>query len=101
MSDLVEPELLHLGLEALHEELDGKMVPFAGYLMPVQYPDGVLKEHLHTRAAAGLFDVSHMGQVILRPKGLDGRAEAGLRSADAGGCAGAGRGAAALWPLHR
>jgi aminomethyltransferase len=45
------------------------MVPFAGYRMPVQYPEGVLKEHLHTRAAAGLFDVSHMGQVILRPKG--------------------------------
>lgn len=44
------------------------MVPFAGYEMPVQYPAGVLKEHLHTRAAAGLFDVSHMGQVILRPK---------------------------------
>ena len=45
------------------------MVPFAGYEMPVQYPAGVLKEHLHTRASAGLFDVSHMGQVILRPKG--------------------------------
>jgi aminomethyltransferase len=44
------------------------MVPFAGYEMPVQYPAGVMKEHLHTRAAAGLFDVSHMGQVILRPK---------------------------------
>ncbi len=44
------------------------MVPFAGYEMPVQYPSGVMKEHLHTRAAAGLFDVSHMGQVILRPK---------------------------------
>jgi aminomethyltransferase len=68
MADLKEPELLHLGLEPLHEELGGKMVPFAGYRMPVQYPDGVMKEHLHTRAAAGLFDVSHMGQVILRPK---------------------------------
>ena len=45
------------------------MVPFAGYEMPVQYPAGVLKEHLHTRASAGLFDVSHMGQVLLRPKG--------------------------------
>lgn len=44
------------------------MVPFAGYEMPVQYAAGVMKEHLHTRAAAGLFDVSHMGQVILRPK---------------------------------
>jgi aminomethyltransferase len=57
-----------LGLHDLHEELGGKMVPFAGYEMPVQYPAGVMKEHLHTRAAAGLFDVSHMGQVILRPK---------------------------------
>lgn len=44
------------------------MVPFAGYEMPVHYPMGVLKEHLHTRVAAGLFDVSHMGQVLLRPK---------------------------------
>jgi aminomethyltransferase len=69
MADLDEPELEHLGLAALHEELGGKMVPFAGYLMPVQYLDGVMKEHQHTRAAAGLFDVSHMGQVILRPKG--------------------------------
>jgi aminomethyltransferase len=46
----------------------GKMVPFAGYEMPVQYPAGVLKEHLHARSAAGLFDVSHMGQLALRPK---------------------------------
>lgn len=53
-------------LHALHLELGAKMVPFAGYDMPVQYPLGVMKEHLHTRAAAGLFDVSHMGQVILR-----------------------------------
>lgn len=49
----------------LHLELGGKMVPFAGYDMPVQYPMGVKKEHLHTRDSAGLFDVSHMGQVIL------------------------------------
>lgn len=68
MADLEDGDLLLLGLDALHEELGGKMVPFAGYRMPVQYPDGVLKEHLHTRSAAGLFDVSHMGQVILRPK---------------------------------
>ena len=61
-------DLLRLGLHDLHVELGGKMVPFAGYEMPVQYPAGVMKEHLHTRAAAGLFDVSHMGQVILRPK---------------------------------
>lgn len=55
-------------LHALHVSLGGKMVPFAGYDMPVQYPAGVLKEHLHTRASAGLFDVSHMGQIALRPK---------------------------------
>ena len=52
-------------LHDLHVELGGKMVPFAGYEMPVQYPLGVMKEHLHTRAKAGLFDVSHMGQVIV------------------------------------
>ena len=55
-------------LHALHVSLGGKMVPFAGYDMPVQYPAGVLKEHLHTRSQAGLFDVSHMGQLALRPK---------------------------------
>jgi len=49
-------------LHALHIELGAKMVPFAGYDMPVQYPDGVLAEHLFTRESAGLFDVSHMGQ---------------------------------------
>lgn len=53
-------------LYALHIELGARMVPFAGYDMPVQYPLGVMKEHLHTRAAAGLFDVSHMGQIVLR-----------------------------------
>ena len=52
-------------LYALHHELGAKMVPFAGYEMPVQYPPGVLKEHLHTREKAGLFDVSHMGQAFL------------------------------------
>lgn len=52
----------------LHVSLGGKMVPFAGYHMPVQYPAGVLKEHLQTRSSAGLFDVSHMGQIALRPK---------------------------------
>src|SRR5216683_947397 len=60
--------LLKTPLHALHLELGAKMVPFAGYDMPVQYPAGVLKEHLHTREKAGLFDVSHMGQVALRPK---------------------------------
>ena len=52
-------------LSALHRELGARMVPFAGYEMPVQYPAGILKEHLHTRSAASLFDVSHMGQVRL------------------------------------
>lgn len=50
-------------LNALHRELGGRMVPFAGYDMPVQFPAGILAEHNHTRSAAGLFDVSHMGQV--------------------------------------
>ena len=58
----------------LHLELGAKMVPFAGYEMPVQYPLGVMKEHLHCRAEAGLFDVSHMGQVIIRGKGDNGAA---------------------------
>ncbi|WP_299814020.1 glycine cleavage system aminomethyltransferase GcvT [uncultured Jannaschia sp.] len=55
-----------LPLDGLHTELGGRMVPFAGYSMPVQYPAGVMAEHLHTRAKAGLFDVSHMGQVVIR-----------------------------------
>jgi aminomethyltransferase len=55
-------------LHALHVARGGKMVPFAGYDMPVQYAPGVLREHLHTRNSAGLFDVSHMGQIKLRPK---------------------------------
>ncbi|WP_298969501.1 glycine cleavage system aminomethyltransferase GcvT [uncultured Roseobacter sp.] len=58
-------ELLKTPLFSLHESLGAKMVPFAGYAMPVQYPMGVMQEHLHTRSGAGLFDVSHMGQVIL------------------------------------
>jgi len=55
-------------LYALHVARGGKLVPFAGYELPVHYAPGVLKEHLHTRAAASLFDVSHMGQIRLRPK---------------------------------
>ena len=55
-------------LHALHLARGGKMVPFAGYDMPVQFPAGVLQEHLHTRKSAGLFDVSHMGQIALRAK---------------------------------
>jgi aminomethyltransferase len=63
-------------LHALHVELGAKLVPFAGYEMPVQYPMGILTEHQHTRAAAGLFDVSHMGQVRLTGKGGAGAAKA-------------------------
>jgi aminomethyltransferase len=55
-------------LHQLHVSLGARMVPFAGYDMPVQYPAGVMKEHLQTRAAAGLFDVSHMGQVVIKAK---------------------------------
>ena len=57
--------LLKTPLHALHLELGARMVPFGGYEMPVQYPGGILAEHRHTRAAAGLFDVSHMGQIRL------------------------------------
>ena len=71
MSDLSRTPLydLHIGLGA-------KMVPFAGYEMPVQYKLGVMKEHLHTRAKAGLFDVSHMGQVIVKGTDYAAAAEA-------------------------
>ncbi|MGD0141849.1 MAG: glycine cleavage system aminomethyltransferase GcvT [Rhizomicrobium sp.] len=65
MADTPQDSLRRTPLHALHLELGGKMVPFAGYEMPVQYPSGILKEHLHTRASAGLFDVSHMGQAFL------------------------------------
>ncbi|HVI53265.1 MAG TPA: glycine cleavage system aminomethyltransferase GcvT [Candidatus Sulfotelmatobacter sp.] len=64
----LDPTLLTTPLLALHEELGAKIVPFAGYAMPVQYPMGVLAEHNHTRTQAGLFDVSHMGQVVIRGK---------------------------------
>ncbi|MFN9475792.1 glycine cleavage system aminomethyltransferase GcvT [Acidovorax sp.] len=57
--------LLTTPLNALHLELGARMVPFAGYSMPVQYPAGLMAEHVHTRTAAGLFDVSHMGQLKL------------------------------------
>ncbi|MBY0362994.1 MAG: glycine cleavage system protein T, partial [Phreatobacter sp.] len=65
--------LLTTPLHALHGELGAKMVPFAGYDMPVQYPTGVMAEHNWTREHAGLFDVSHMGQCFLIP--ADGRFE--------------------------
>jgi aminomethyltransferase len=65
MSEPGESPLKRTPLYDLHVRSGGKMVPFAGYEMPVQFPPGVLKEHLHTRSAAGLFDVSHMGQLYL------------------------------------
>lgn len=60
-----ETALQSTPLHELHLGLGARMVPFAGYAMPVQYPAGILKEHEHTRSAAGLFDVSHMGQLRL------------------------------------
>ncbi|HSW15591.1 MAG TPA: glycine cleavage system aminomethyltransferase GcvT [Ramlibacter sp.] len=60
-----ESALLRTPLHELHLELGARMVPFAGYSMPVQYPAGLMAEHHHTRASAGLFDVSHMGQLKL------------------------------------
>jgi len=64
-------ELNTTPLHPLHVELGARMTPFAGYDMPLQYPLGLMKEHIHTRSGAGLFDVSHMGQVIVRPKSGD------------------------------
>ena len=63
-------------LYALHRELGGAMVPFAGYEMPVQYPTGILTEHPHTRDRGGLFDVSHMGQVRLTARPAHNAAKA-------------------------
>ncbi len=68
-----EPEIKRTKLYDNHVALGAKMVPFAGYAMPVQYPMGVMKEHLHCRANAGLFDVSHMGQGFIIPD--DGKFE--------------------------
>ncbi len=65
------PNLNRTPLHELHTDLDARMVPFAGYEMPVQYYDGVLWEHLHTRTSAGLFDVSHMGQVRVSADSLE------------------------------
>ncbi len=65
MSDLDPEPTKKTPLHGLHMSLGAKMVPFAGYDMPVQYPAGILAEHIHTRAHAGLFDVSHMGQIRL------------------------------------
>ncbi len=70
MDDQDRTPLKRTPLFALHDRHGGKMVPFAGYDMPVQYGSGVLKEHLHTRSEAGLFDVSHMGQLYLHGEGV-------------------------------
>jgi aminomethyltransferase len=68
MAQATESLLKRTPLYDMHVRLGARMVPFAGYDMPVQYPAGIIKEHLHTRAAAGLFDVSHMGQISVRPR---------------------------------
>ncbi len=68
MSEPSSGPLKRTPLHALHKELGARLVPFAGYEMPVQYPTGILAEHAQTRTAAGLFDVSHMGQVRLTAK---------------------------------
>jgi aminomethyltransferase len=72
-----EPEMLTLPLDAWHRARGGRMVPFAGYHMPVQY-EGIVAEHVWTRTSAGLFDVSHMGQLLLSGPGLDAAVEAVL-----------------------
>ena len=71
-------------LDLLHHELGGRMVNFAGYSMPVQYSRGIIKEHLHTRSQAGLFDVSHMGQIVVSGQGATAALEA-LMPADLSG----------------
>jgi aminomethyltransferase len=68
MTQATDPSLNRTPLYDMHVGLGARMVPFAGYDMPVQYPAGIIKEHLHTRAAAGLFDVSHMGQIMVRAR---------------------------------
>ncbi|MBN8998279.1 MAG: glycine cleavage system aminomethyltransferase GcvT, partial [Rhizobiales bacterium] len=65
MAEASEADLQETPLAALHRELGARMVPFAGYAMPVQYPRGIIAEHNWTRESAGLFDVSHMGQAVL------------------------------------
>ncbi|MFT9419083.1 glycine cleavage system aminomethyltransferase GcvT [Acetobacter sp.] len=63
-----DSSLLHTPLHTLHQDFGGKMVPFAGYSMPLQYTDGIMAEHRHVREQVGLFDVSHMGQVRIRAR---------------------------------
>ena len=75
LSEYEEPEVLTLPLDAWHRARGGRMVAFAGYHMPVQY-DGIIAEHLWTRSHAGLFDVSHMGQLEVSGEGVDAALEA-------------------------
>jgi aminomethyltransferase len=75
VSTLATP-LLTTPLTARHHALAARMAPFAGYDMPIQYADGVLKEHLWTRSSAGLFDVSHMGPALILAEGLTGDPDA-------------------------
>lgn len=70
-SDSSPPSLARTPLYALHCELGAKLVPFAGYEMPLQYAIGIVKEHLHVRASAGMFDVSHMGQARLEGRDFE------------------------------
>src|SRR5687768_17666438 len=67
-------QLQSLALDGWHRAQGGRMVPFAGYTMPVQY-EGIMAEHLWTRENAGLFDVSHMGQLMVRGQGADAALE--------------------------
>jgi aminomethyltransferase len=78
--------LLQTPLHALHLERGARMVPFAGYSMPVQYPCGLIAEHRHTRSAAGLFDVSHMGQLLVSGAQADAALES-LMPVDVSGLA--------------
>lgn len=72
----VSSELKRTPLHGLHVELGARLSAFAGYEMPINFPSGILKEHRHTRAAAGLFDVSHMGQVAVRSRSEGGESAA-------------------------
>ncbi len=88
MTDAGTQDLKTTPLDALHREHGAKMVPFAGYAMPVQYERGIIEEHLHTRARASLFDVSHMGQAQL----VGDDAAAALETLVPGDIAGLGKG---------
>lgn len=75
MEDVHTDDLKRTPLYSLHKELQAKMVPFAGYEMPVQYPGGIKAEHEHTRSRASLFDISHMGQLYVSGKNTAERLE--------------------------